>query len=314
LLGGCADTGRYGPESYVVRPNDTLYSIAWRHDLDFRDLARWNNIGADFRISVGQVLVLGPGREASPETRAPRTAAKPAPAVPSAGAPAGASTVPPAMPQVSKPRPLPESAAGGAPTVRSAPPPLSGARGASGNGASTNGTSTNGASTNGASANGTSANGTSANRASTNGASANGTSTNGMSTKGTSTNGASTIGASKWVWPTDRAAAPRGVSGGGILLSGRVGQDVRAASAGRVVYTGSGLRGYGNLVIIKHADSLLSAYAHNREMLVHDGQDVAAGQVIAHMGEGEGVHRSAVLYFEIRQNGRPVDPLAFLPR
>jgi lipoprotein NlpD len=188
------------------------------------------------------------------------------------------------MPQVSKPRPLPESAAGGAPTVRSAPPPLSGARGASVNGTSTNGTSTNG------------------------------TSTNGTSTKGTSTNGAPTNGASKWVWPTDRAAAPRGVSGGGILLSGRVGQDVRAASAGRVVYTGSGLRGYGNLVIIKHADSLLSAYAHNREMLVHDGQDVAAGQVIAHMGEGEGVHRSPVLYFEIRQNGRPVDPLAFLPR
>ncbi len=89
---------------------------------------------------------------------------------------------------------------------------------------------------------------------------------------------------------------------------------MRAASAGRVVYTGSGLRGYGNLVIIKHADSLLSAYAHNREMLVHDGQDVAAGQVIAHMGEGEGVHRSPILYFEIRQNGRPVDPLAFLPR
>jgi lipoprotein NlpD len=269
----------------VVRPSDTLYSIAWRHDLDFRDLARWNNIGADFRISVGQVLLLGPGREPSPETRGPRAAAKPAPAVPSAGASTAASTAPPAMlPQVSKPRPLPESAAGGAPTMRSAPPPLSGARGASGNGASTNGTSTNGASTNGASA-------------------------NGGSTKGTSSNGAS-----KWVWPTDRAAAPRGVSGGGILLSGRVGQDVRAASAGRVVYTGSGLRGYGNLVIIKHADSLLSAYAHNREMLVHDGQDVAAGQVIAHMGEGEGVHRSPVLYFEIRQNGRPVDPLAFLPR
>jgi lipoprotein NlpD len=270
LLGGCADTGRYGPESYVVRPNDTLYSIAWRHDLDFRDLARWNNIGADFRISVGQVLVLGPGREPSPETRTPQAAIKPAPAVPSAGPSTGASTAPSAMsPQVSKPRPLPESAAGGAPTVRGAPSPLGGTHGASTNGASANGGSTSGGSTN---------------------------------------------GASKWVWPTERAAAPRAVPGGGILLSGRLGQDVRAASAGRVVYTGSGLRGYGNLVIIKHADSLLSAYAHNREMLVHDGQDVAGGQVIAHMGEGEGVHRSPVLYFEIRQNGRPIDPLAFLPR
>jgi lipoprotein NlpD len=94
------------------------------------------------------------------------------------------------------------------------------------------------------------------------------------------------------------------------MLSGRVGQDVRAASAGRVVYTGSGLRGYGNLIIIKHADSLLSAYGHNREILVHDGQDVMLGQVIAHMGED--AHHVALLYFEIRQNGRPVDPLVYL--
>jgi lipoprotein NlpD len=94
-------------------------------------------------------------------------------------------------------------------------------------------------------------------------------------------------------------------------LSGRLGQDVRAASAGRVVYAGSGLRGYGNLVIIKHGESLLSAYAHNRELLVHDGQEVAIGQVIAHMGEG--AHRTPTLYFEIRQNGRPIDPVPLLP-
>ena len=118
--------------------------------------------------------------------------------------------------------------------------------------------------------------------------------------------------ASKWVWPTDRVGAPRPVPGGGILLAGRLGQDVRAASAGRVVYTGSGLRGYGNLIIIKHADSLLSAYAHNREMLVHEGQDVAPGQVIAHMGEGR--PQTPVLYFEIRLNGRPVDPLLYLSK
>ena len=95
-------------------------------------------------------------------------------------------------------------------------------------------------------------------------------------------------------------------------MSGQLGQDVRAASAGRVVYTGSGLRGYGNLIIIKHGDALLSAYGHNREMLVHDGQDVAMGQVIAHMGEGAA--QSPLLYFEIRQNGKPVDPLPFLTR
>jgi lipoprotein NlpD len=102
------------------------------------------------------------------------------------------------------------------------------------------------------------------------------------------------------------------VPGGGILLAGRLGQDVRAASAGRVVYSGSGLRGYGNLIIIKHAESLLSAYAHNREMLVHDGQEVGAGEVIAHMGTGP--QQTPVLYFELRQNGKPIDPLPWLPK
>ena len=94
------------------------------------------------------------------------------------------------------------------------------------------------------------------------------------------------------------------------MLLGRLGQDVRAAGAGRVVYTGSGLRGYGNLIIIKHAESLLSSYAHNRELLVHEGQQVAAGQVIAHMGTGP--HQISALYFEIRVNGKPTDPLRYL--
>jgi lipoprotein NlpD len=121
---------------------------------------------------------------------------------------------------------------------------------------------------------------------------------------------ASNGGNSKWVWPTNRLSAPRPVPGGGILLLGRLGQDVRAACGGRVVYTGSGLRGYGNLIIIKHGDSLLSSYAHNRELLVHEGQDVAAGQVIAHMGMGP--RQISALYFEIRVNGKPTDPLRYL--
>jgi lipoprotein NlpD len=71
LLGACAATAVEGPQLYVVRPQDTLYSVAWRYDLDFRDLARWNNIGADFRISVGQVLVL------TPQVGAPRPLPEP---------------------------------------------------------------------------------------------------------------------------------------------------------------------------------------------------------------------------------------------
>jgi lipoprotein NlpD len=85
---------------------------------------------------------------------------------------------------------------------------------------------------------------------------------------------------------------------------------VRAAAVGRVVYTGSGIRGYGNLIIVKHADNLLSSYAHNQEVLVHEGEEVAMGQVIAHMGLGP--HRVCALYFEIRVNGKPVDPLRYL--
>ena len=92
---------------------------------------------------------------------------------------------------------------------------------------------------------------------------------------------------------------------------GELGQVIRAACSGRVVYLGSGLRGYGNLIIIKHGDNLLSAYAHNREILVREGQDVVSGQTIGHMGTGP--HQIAALYFEIRLNGKPVDPVPYLP-
>ena len=90
-----------------------------------------------------------------------------------------------------------------------------------------------------------------------------------------------------------------------------MGQDVRAACAGRVVYSGTGIRGYGNLIIIKHGENFLSAYAHNREALVHEGQEIASGQLIAKMGEG--APQKPALYFEIRRNGKPVDPLRYLP-
>jgi lipoprotein NlpD len=204
LLQGCADIADT-QEVYVVRPQDTLYSIAWRYGLDFRDLARWNNIGSDFHIAVGQALILTPRPTAdSALTRPPQSSSK-------------------------------------TPPLRSAPI-NSGLR---------------------------------------------------------------------WEWPTDRSGAPRPVPGGGILLSGRLGQDIRAASAGRVVYTGSGIRGYGNLIIIKHGENWLSAYAHNRESLVRDGQEVSLGELIGHMGEG--APDKPVLYFEIRRDGKPVDPLRVLP-
>jgi lipoprotein NlpD len=203
LLHGCADAPDR-QQVYVVRPQDTLYSIAWRYGLDFRDLARWNNLGPDFRITVGEALILSPGSSSAATPRRP----PPSPKMP----------------------------------IRSAP------------------------------------------------------GVSGMA----------------WDWPTDRSGAPRPVPSGGILLSGQVGQEVRAAAAGRVVYSGTGIRGYGNLIIIKHGENLLSAYAHNRDSLVREGQEVSRGEVIGHMGEG--APNKPVLYFEIRRNGKPIDPLSFLPQ
>jgi lipoprotein NlpD len=113
------------------------------------------------------------------------------------------------------------------------------------------------------------------------------------------------------MWPTAHASAPRPVPGGGILLLGTRGQPIRAACAGRVVYAGNGIRGYGNLIIIKHGDTVLSAYAHTVDLTVHEGEQVAPGEQIARMGTG--AHDIAALYFEIRLNGKPVDPLPFLP-
>jgi lipoprotein NlpD len=214
---GCASSGRSEPDTYVVQPKDTLYSVAWRHDLDYHDLARWNHIGPDYRISVGQVLVLKPGARGAPAARLPPSTA-------------------------SRPH---EASSTGASAPASAG-------------------------------------------------------------KSTSMSGESM----RWFWPTERSTPPRPVPGGGILLLGQEGQVVRAACAGRVVYVGNGLRGYGNLAIIKHGDNLLSAYAHNRELIVHEGQDVTGGEPIGRMGTAP--HQIVALYFEIRLNGKPVDPLPYL--
>jgi lipoprotein NlpD len=221
---GCASGGDYASETYVVRPQDTLYGIAWRHDLDYHNLARWNHIGSDYRIAVGQILTLQP------------------PARGAAGPPL-ARPAPPAAPKQTETR-LPPGRPPQASAAPSASLPLPAASDAA------------------------------------------------------------------WVWPTEHASPPRPVPGGGILLLGVLGQPVRAACRGRVVYVGSGLRGYGNLIIIKHGDSLLSAYAHTRELAVREGQEVLAGQPIAQMGTGP--HQIPALYFEIRLNGKPIDPLPYL--
>jgi lipoprotein NlpD len=238
MVYGCASGGGYTPETYVVRPQDTLYSIAWRHDLDYHELARWNNIGSDYRITIGEILMLRPPARAPAETPPART-----------NAPVPARLSPPPPARTGSPAPAKQ-----AETRPPAPTPSSTAAAASPTG--------------------------------------------------------SDGGPARWTWPTEHASPPHPVPGGGILLLGQLGQPVRAACSGHVVYVGNGLRGYGNLIIIKHGENLLTAYAHTRDLAVHEGQDVAAGQPIAQMGAG--AHQIPALYFEIRLNGKPVDPLPYL--
>lgn len=223
LAVGCSSLTSYEPESHVVRSGDTLYSIAWRHGVDHRDLARWNGLADPSRIYVGQRLALSPSAGAA-QTR-PSSAA---------GAPAsqGASTPPGAIRRAPAP---PRAAAG------SSPPAFG--------------------------------------------------------------------------WPARGRVVARfgqqGVLTTGIGIAGSAGQDIVAAAAGRVVYAGGGLPDYGQLVIVEHNESWLTAYGHNRRVLVAQGDAVVGGQKIGEMGDGTG--RAPGLYFEIRRNGDPLDPLDFLP-
>jgi lipoprotein NlpD len=118
----------------------------------------------------------------------------------------------------------------------------------------------------------------------------------------------------RWSWPTNgtvlRRFGDRGGLSNGIGIGGTVGQEIRSAAAGRVVYAGSGLQAYGQLVIINHNDQFLSAYGYNERLFVAQGDEVGSGQRIAAMGLGP--ERRPQLHFEIRRNGTPVDPLSYL--
>lgn len=118
----------------------------------------------------------------------------------------------------------------------------------------------------------------------------------------------------EWAWPGDGKVIGtfNDASNKGVDLAGKVGDPVQAAGAGKVVYAGTGLRGYGNLVIIKHNPTYLSAYAHNSKVLVKEGQSVTKGMKIAEVGSSDADQPK--LHFEIRKQGKPVDPLVFLPK
>ncbi len=119
-----------------------------------------------------------------------------------------------------------------------------------------------------------------------------------------------------WMWPANGPLLQRFKANGsgkkGIDIGGKTGSPVKAAADGKIVYSGSGLGGYGRLIIIKHNKDFLSAYAHNRKLIATEGQWVKRGEVIAQMGSS-GTDRTR-LHFEIRKRGQPVDPLRYLPR
>lgn len=242
---------------HVINRGDTLYAIAWRYGLDYRDVARWNNIGAPYTIYPGKRLRLRPATTSSLPSMAKSSPQLPSPPVKQT----------PSAPVTDNSRPSP-------PLPRSQPaqpsPPVK--------------------------------------------AAANQSAPEKNSTPAKQTLAAAIpTGPVQWRWPAQgklvHANSPTGEKG--IKISGQLNQSIAAAARGLVVYSGSGLIGYGKLIIIKHNETYLSAYAHNNELLVKEGDSVKGGQKIATMGAAS--DGRAALHFEIRRNGQPIDPLKHLP-
>ncbi len=283
-------SNRSGAHSHHVERGDTLYSIAFRNGLDYRDLATWNRIAPPYTIYVGQVLRLAAPAAATTL----RHAAPTAPGAP--GAEVARVTGAAAAPAPTRPQPAPFEApqatpaappAEATPTIAATPPATAGVAAAPAPSASA------------PSAPAPSAPAPSAPAPSTPAAAA-----------------TATVGEVSWRWPAGGVLVGSFAAGDptrqGIDLAGKAGDPVRAAAAGSVVYSGNGLVGYGELIIIKHNASFLSAYGHNRKRMVREGEQVQAGQVIAEMGSSSASRDS--LHFEIRRNGKPVNPLDYLPR
>ena len=277
--------------SYRVSKGDTLYSIAFRNKVDFRDLASWNGIASPYTIWPGQDLRLSPpdqGRAAP--AAAPVVVATPPPSTthattpPPAGQPGFAPVTendaapPPAV--VSAPAPATTTntpvVVAGKPAESVVPPVVAPSAPASQPPAPVENPP--------------------------------------ASTPIVATGATRSAGGIAWRWPADGSLIKKFSSSDaipGIEVAGKAGDPVRAAADGVVVYSGNGLVGYGELVIIKHSDSFLSAYGHNRKRLVKEGEKVKAGQTVAEMGS-TGAARDE-LQFQIRRDGNPVDPLQYLP-
>ena len=229
-----------------VERGDSLYSLGWQYDQDYRQVAAWNNLKSPYVLAPGQWLRVAPptdgqvppeagSRKRPPPLQGARSAAVAAPALGKSKAPAE-----PAAPVIATVVPVPS------PTVTKPTPGIT---------------------------------------------------------------------PQAWQWPTRgelvRTFAADEPGKKGVDIRGRLGQPILSAAAGRVVYGGNGLVAYGNLLIIKHDNNYLTAYAHNHKLRVQEGDSVIAGQHIADMGKSGA--EQVMLHFEIRYQGKPVDPLRYLP-
>jgi lipoprotein NlpD len=272
---------RPAPGTYVVKRGDTLYSIALELGVDYRDLARWNRIEDPSKLRTGQTLRAAPPRE---------EAAAVGGAGVSVGTARGAGMVesrpldrpvgapgPSGMRTSPKAVRLPYSAenlallSGGAP----APGPVA--------------------------------------QAPTAAAAATAAVPPAQTPKPPASAEARDADAVEFIWPVKGkvVAGFAEPNSKGLDIAGKLGEPVVAAAPGRVIYTGSGIRGLGKLIVIRHENNFQSVYAHNREILVKEGETVARGQKIAEVGQTDA--STPQLHFEIRKSGRPVDPARYLP-
>lgn len=271
-----------GPGEYRVVAGDTVYSIAFRNSMDYRDLAKWNGIGLDFLIRPGQLLKMEEPKPytqkfgdsesiAAPDLQLPEKSARPTAlpvqtpdiaVVPGEITPRSYRRHTPAAPAKMTSQPVPAAPAADPRTVVGA--------GQSGSVAT-------------------------------------------MPVPKSTVTANDSVDAFRWHWPTNGIVV-RGYNPGagskGLDFTGQIGQQVVAAAPGKVVYSGSALKGYGELIIIKHDDLRLSAYGYNRARLVSEGQMVAGGQPIAELGLGP--ENKPILHFEIRERGQPINPVPYL--
>lgn len=257
-------------QTYIVQPGDTIYSIAWNYNLDYRDLAAINNIPSPYHLHAGQDLQLV---EHAAVASHPVTVTE-----------HGVQTYAVTTPQPAQVIPTQEPT-----TIEENPPPSVQESALTNENAAAQTTQKP------------------AEKAPEK------TITE-TAPKNTATQTpAPTNAPTKWIWPAQgKVTKTFGKQSNGIDIEGNRGDPIYATAAGQVVYSGTGLRGYGQLIIIKHSPEYLTAYAHNSVVLVAEGDSVKQGQKIAEMGD-TGTNK-VKLHFELRVHGKPVDPQKHLPR